>query len=76
MLIFRIAIKTIKRKQNEINNRIKIDDGKSSLFEQFLNCPDVDLKDVLGVCVDLILGGVDTVSIGYIYSLFLYNIIF
>jgi hypothetical protein len=56
-------MKAIKKKQNELNNPKLVISGKGSLLEQFLNCPEVDIKDVLGVCVDLLLGGVDTVCV-------------
>jgi len=54
--------KAIALQENEARNCSK--EGRPlSLLEQYLASPDLDRKDVIGMMVDMLLAGADTVSI-------------
>ncbi len=59
-LIFRVAKEFLQKKVNQITKEQGI---SSSLLDQYLQNPNLDVKDVLGLAVDLLLAGSDTVGI-------------
>lgn len=58
----------VKRKTESLSHRNKLDnadDAVPSLLELYLTSPKLDYKDVVGMTVDLLLAGIDTVSKNY-----------
>lgn len=45
------------------------DDNDNSLLRSFLNQPNLDLKDVLGMMVDILMAAIDTVRNKYLFSI-------
>ncbi|KAL1139025.1 hypothetical protein AAG570_009086 [Ranatra chinensis] len=60
--IERIVLDTIDKLSKEKKHSQHDDRYTGSLIAQYLNCPAVDVKDVVGMAVDLILGGIDTTT--------------
>lgn len=54
---FRTAIKLVNKVQRD-----QSEEGSHSLIAQYLRLPQVDIKDIYGMAVDMILAGIDTVS--------------
>lgn len=59
--IFRIALKMVSEKLTSI----KTLESKPSLLEEYLRSDETDFKDVIGMTVDTLLAGIDTVIIIY-----------
>lgn len=56
-LFFRIALKVVSEKLTSI----KTTDSKASLLGEYLSSDETDYKDVVGMTVDTLLAGIDTV---------------
>lgn len=59
--IFSVAIDLLSLKMSLFSERDTTKDA--TLLEQYLSCPDLDFKDVIGMICDFLLAGIDTVSI-------------
>lgn len=57
--MFRIALKMVSKKLTNI----KTSESKPSLLEEYLRSDETDFKDVIGMIVDTLLAGIDTVII-------------
>lgn len=68
-LFFRIALKVV----NEKLISIKTTDTKTSLLGEYLGSDDTDFKDVIGMTVDTLLAGIDTVILHFRYIFVNYN---
>lgn len=53
---------------NRIHYFEQPEDGDVSLLGSFLKQPNVDLKDVIGVMVDILMAAIDTVNINNAYT--------
>jgi hypothetical protein len=56
----RVAEELIKNKMEK--PRDSADDDSKSLLELYLSSEKLDIRDVLGMAVDMLLAGIDTVS--------------
>jgi ecdysteroid 25-hydroxylase CYP302A1 len=62
-LFFRIAIDFISKKQECLKQSDTTENGVKSLLELYLSSKELDIKDVTGMAVDMLLAGVDTVRL-------------
>jgi ecdysteroid 25-hydroxylase CYP302A1 len=60
-LSFRIAIGFISKKKESLAQSAANENEAKSLLELYLSSKELDMKDVTGMAVDMLLAGVDTV---------------
>jgi hypothetical protein len=61
VLSFRIAIEFISKKRESLKRSTTTENEVKSLLELYLSSKELDMKDVTGMAVDMLLAGVDTV---------------
>lgn len=44
----------------------KVENAEKSLLEMYLTTPEIDFKDVIGMSADMLLAGIDTVSLSHL----------
>ncbi|XP_065341570.1 cytochrome P450 302a1, mitochondrial [Cloeon dipterum] len=69
----KVAIEFVERKAAHLETYKTVDNrvGQSlSLLEQFLQSPDLDRKDVIGMVVDMLLAGADTTAYSSSFALY------
>ncbi|KAJ9574193.1 hypothetical protein L9F63_008449 [Diploptera punctata] len=69
--IEQIAVDLLKKKLEKVSNS-ETDDDTKSLLEQYLLSENLDVKDVTGMAVDMLLAGIDTTT--YTSSFALYHL--
>lgn len=62
VMSFRIAIDFIAKKKESLTQCAVTGNETKSLLELYLSSEDLDVKDVTGMAMDMLLAGVDTVS--------------
>lgn len=61
--VFRVTANFIFEKIQIFKNKTSESlENEQSLLESYLANPQINFKDLLAMCVDLLLGGIDTVS--------------
>jgi hypothetical protein len=60
-LSFRIALDFISKKKASLTQSAVTGNKTESLLELYLSSEELDVKDVTGMAVDMLLAGVDTV---------------
>lgn len=63
LLFFRIAIDFISKKKESLKQSVTTKNEVKSLLELYLSSKELDMKDVTGMAVDMLLAGVDTVRL-------------
>lgn len=63
VLSFRIAVDFISKKKESLAQAAITDNETKSLLELYLSSEELDLKDVTGMAMDMLLTGVDTVRL-------------
>jgi ecdysteroid 25-hydroxylase CYP302A1 len=63
LLSFRVAIDFISKKKESLRKSSTTDNEVKSLLELYLSSKELDMKDVTGMAVDMLLAGVDTVRL-------------
>lgn len=61
--IYSVAFKLVSEKAAALQKMGNTSDHQPSLLELFLSSPDLDHKDIVGMAVDMLLAGMDTVSV-------------
>lgn len=60
IVTYSVAVELVKKKAESLPNKTS-EDEVPSLLELYLTSPNLDYKDVVGMAVDLLLAGIDTV---------------
>jgi ecdysteroid 25-hydroxylase CYP302A1 len=63
LLSFRIAIDFISKKNESLKQSADTGNEVKSLLDLYLSSKELDMKDVTGMAVDMLLAGVDTVRL-------------
>jgi ecdysteroid 25-hydroxylase CYP302A1 len=61
ILSYRIAVDFISKKKESITQTKSAESDTKSLLELYLSSEELDMKDVIGMAVDMLLAGIDTV---------------
>jgi hypothetical protein len=51
----------ISKKKESLSRSASTESDTKSLLELYLSCEEIDIKDVTGMAVDMLLAGIDTV---------------
>ncbi|EEB13546.1 cytochrome P450, putative [Pediculus humanus corporis] len=62
--------KKIQKMINKNNNDNDNDDGEKSLLEYYLTSKEIDKKDIIGMCADILLAGIDTTTFSTSFTLY------
>jgi len=60
-LSYRIAVDFISKKKESLTQSGSTENETKSLLELYLSCEELDMKDITGMAVDMLLAGIDTV---------------
>jgi ecdysteroid 25-hydroxylase CYP302A1 len=63
LLSFRMAVDFISKKKESLQKSATTENEVTSLLELYLSSKELDMKDVTGMAVDMLLAGVDTVRL-------------
>lgn len=61
VLSYRIAVDFISKKKESLSQSASTESDTKSLLELYLSYEEIDIKDVTGMAVDMLLAGIDTV---------------
>ncbi|XP_066999639.2 cytochrome P450 302a1, mitochondrial [Anabrus simplex] len=66
-----VAVELVSQKKIAMEKNLnQSDEGQASLLELYLSTPELDIKDVVGMAVDMILAGMDTTSFSSSFALY------